>query len=212
MNDCIEVNGIVIKVSDVGEYDRRCVVLTKERGKITIFARGAKRMKSPYLAATNPFCYGKFNVYPSKDAYSLSSVEISNYFDGLRVDYDKCVLGMHFLEVADYYSKENSDDYELLKLLYVSLLALQKDKFDAKLVRSIYIIKAIAVNGEFPGIPTDKGVSKIVEYTITRVIQSDVKTLYTFDLAKEYIDEMFSLSQYYFNKCIYGNFKTLEFL
>ena len=96
MKDAIVVNGIILKVSDVGEYDRRCVILTKETGKVTVFARGAKRMKSPYLAATNPFCYGKFTLFPSKDAYSLAGSEISNYFDELRSDYEKTILGMFF--------------------------------------------------------------------------------------------------------------------
>lgn len=212
MRDLIEVNGIIIKISDVGEYDKRCVLITKERGKITVFARGAKRMKSPNLAATNPFCYGKFLLMPSKDAYSLYGAEIVNYFDDLRNDYDKTIMGMFFLELADYYSRENNDDYELLKLLYVSLLALMKGKISSKLIRAVYVIKAIAVNGEFPGVPVDREVSEVAKYTISRVIESDVKQLYTFDLSDEYIEEILNLSKYYFDKCIFGKFNTLDFM
>lgn len=213
MKDAIEVNGIILKTSDVGEYDRRCVILTKESGKVTVFARGAKRMKSPYLAATNPFCYGKFTLFPSKDAYSLAGCEISNYFDELRVDYDKTILGMFFLEVADYYSRENNDDFELMKLLYVSLLSLGKDRFSDKLINAVYIIKAIAVNGEFPGIPKDRQVSNIVTYTINRIVESDVTSLYSFDLSEEYTDELYEMAQFYFKTCMSVKlFKTLEFL
>lgn len=212
MKDAIVVNGIILKVSDVGEYDRRCVILTKETGKVTVFARGAKRMKSPYLAATNPFCYGKFTLFPSKDAYSLAGSEISNYFDELRSDYEKTILGMFFLEVADYYSRENNDDFELMKLLYVSLLALAKGKFSNRLINAIYIIKAIVVNGEFPGVPGNRNVSDIIKYTINRIAESDVVNLYSFDLSEEYTQELYELSQFYLKTCFYGNFKTLEFL
>lgn len=210
--DAIEYTGIIIKVSDVGEYDRRCVILTKEAGKITVFARGAKRMKSQFLAATNPFCYGKFKLLPTKDAYSLLGAEIINYFDSLRMDYDKTILGMYFLEVGDYYSRENNDDYELLKLIYVALLSLTKDKLSNELIKAVFEIKAIVINGEFPGMITSIKVSDTIKYAINRIVELDVTKLFSFDLAEEYIFELKKVANIYCDECIHGNFKTLKLL
>lgn len=210
--DTIVLTGIILKVSDVGEYDRRCVILTKERGKVTVFARGAKRMKSQFLATTNPFCYGKFNVLPTKDAYSLLSTEIINYFDSLRMDYDKTILGMYFLEIGDYYSRENNDDYSMMKLIYVSLLALTKDSFENELVKSVFEIKAIVINGEFPGIITSVKISDTVKYAINRIVSSDIKTLFSFSLTEEYLKELCMAARIYCDECIHGNFKTLKLM
>lgn len=151
MQDFVILTGIVIKAEPIGEYDKRVVLLTKERGKISAFARGARKPGNRLMAPTNPFSFGQFQFYASRNTYTLSEAEITNYFEELRHDFTGAYYGMYFLEIADYYTRENSDETGMLKLLYQSLRALTAPNFENKLVRYVFELKAVMLNGEFPG-------------------------------------------------------------
>ena len=63
----------------------------------------------------------------------------------MRNDYDAAIYGMYFLEIADYYTRENNDEEELLKLLYQTVRALLKDNIDDRLVRCIFEIRSMVM-------------------------------------------------------------------
>ena len=150
MRDAVTLTGIVLSSAPSGEYDKRVVILTKERGKITAFARGARRPNSALLASTGVFAFGTFLLYEGRDAYSLMQANISNYFSELMSDFGGAYYGMYFCELADYYTKENNDELSIMKLLYQSLRALCKKNLNRELVRYIYELKMFTFAGEYP--------------------------------------------------------------
>ncbi len=78
--------GMVLSAATIGEYDKRIVLLTRERGRISAFARGARRPRSPLSASTEPFTFGEFYIYHGRDSYSVEQVEVKNFFPELRKD------------------------------------------------------------------------------------------------------------------------------
>ncbi len=210
MRDLITLTGMVIKSADYAEFDRRITLLTDDRGKITVFVHGARRVNSAFLATTELFAFGRFTLTEGKSAYNMIKADISNYFEELRSDPESFFLASFFLELADYYARENNDDIELLKLLYQSVRALVSKRFEPDLVKSVYQIKAIVVNGEFPGLPSDRHFSAGVRHAVEHVVSSPIEKLYTFRLEEEVLKDFSRLSDEYVSGLINRKFKSLD--
>ena len=120
------MTGMILSVAPIGEYDKRVVILTKEKGKISAFAKGARRPNSPLAGACTPCNFGKFMLYEGRNSNTLQSAEIENYFAELRTDVEAAYYAFYFLEFADFYTREANDEREMLKLLYQTMRVLTK--------------------------------------------------------------------------------------
>ncbi|MCC8082214.1 MAG: DNA repair protein RecO [Lachnospiraceae bacterium] len=146
---CI-LTGMIIKAAPAGEYDKRITLLTRERGKVTAFARGARRPKSAMQAATNLFCFGKFEAYEGREAYTVVRADIQEYFSWLYTDPDRMYYGCYFLELADYFIQPYSEGVQQLSLLYQTVRALGVQSLEPRLVRRIYELKTLVYYGVAP--------------------------------------------------------------
>lgn len=212
MQDFIVVTGIVIKQSPVGESDRRVTILTNSRGKISAFARGARKPNSRFSGTTCPFCFGSFKLYEGRDAYTIAEADIKNFFEEFRNDLDASFYASYFAEIADYYCRENNDERDMMKLFYQSLRALTKSSLPNPLVRAVYELKAIVVNGEYPGVPDEMHLSDSALYTLEFIRTSPVESLYSFKLTGNVLDEIKEVSKLYCNRYMNHRFKSLEIL
>ena len=212
MQESLYVTGIVLKQTPFGEYDRRVCLLTREKGKITAFARGARKPGNRLAAATNPFAFGSFRLYEGRSSYTVSEADIKNYFEELMTDYVGACYGMYFAEVADYYCRENNDEKEMLRLMYQSLRALCAPSLPNELVRSIFELKAIAVNGEYPGPPEGRSLDESTLYALNYIAESSVEKLYTFTVSDRVLEELSQIASEYRRRFMGRSFKSLEIL
>lgn len=150
MNQPHAVTGMILSAMPIGEYDKRLVLLTKERGKISAFVKSARKTGSHLMGATNPFTFGTFEMYEGRSSNTITKADISNYFPELATDYMSAYYGFYFMEIAEYYTRENNDERQMLGLLYQTMRALVSGKVRRELVRYIYELKTLAINGEAP--------------------------------------------------------------
>ena len=211
MREPVELTAMVIRSSSVGEYDRRLVMLTRERGKITAFARGGKRPGNSLMGPCRPFAFGTYKVFEGRDSYSLQSAQVSRYFEELTQDVELSCYGQYFLEMADYYTRENLDGSAMLLLVYQSLRALLNARIPNGLVRKIFELKAMVVNGEYTQDPPFK-VSGGAQYTWEYVVASSIEKLYTFAVTQEVYEEFEACVDTNRKRYIDREFHSLEIL
>ena len=211
MREQISVTGMVLMTAPVGEYDRRLVILTRGRGKITAFARGVRRPGNQLMAAAAPFVFGKFLLYEGRDAYTLAGAEVENYFREIAGDMEAACYGSYFLELADYYGRENIDATETLRLLYQSLRALLNTSVTNRLVKPVYELKLMEINGEYRELPLGR-LNDSTLYAWQYVLAAPVESLYTFTLTDQVLGEFVRCVEQNKERFIDKTFHSLDIL
>ena len=136
MAEVTTVTGMILSAMPVGEYDRRLVILTKEYGKITVFAKGARKPNSALIGVTRSFIFGTFEVYRGRESYTMYKASAKEYFENVVNDLNAVCYACYFAEIADYYGRENLDASEMINLLYITLKALGRGAVSHELRRS----------------------------------------------------------------------------
>ena len=212
MGQTITVTGMVLAAYPYNDYDKRLIVLTKERGKITVFAKGARRQNSSLLAVCSSFVFGEFFVYEGRSSFNLMQAKVLNYFSGLGTDVEGACYGFYFCEVAEYYTREANDELPMLKLLYQSLRALLNKHIPDELVRYIFELKTLVINGECPVEFDDPGLSDSARYALSFIVSSLPEKLYTFTVSEAVLGELRLVLHRFRDLYMEGKFKSLEIL
>ncbi len=212
MNADLEVTGLVLTSVPAGEYDRRVEILTKERGRISGFARGARRPGSPVMAAASPFVFGTFKIRQGKSAYQIFEAKVDNYFEKLRSDITAACYGSYFMEVLQYITRENNDETALLMLAYQSLRALESEAFDNRLVRAVFEIKAVMLEGEYPGPRRGEKYLDASLYALDFLYRTPPAKVYSFSVKPEVLGELETYANWLRGRTWDHKFSSLEIL
>lgn len=185
MKDAAVLTGVVLKAQPYAEYDKRLSILTRERGRITAFVRGARRQSSPMLAATDPFVFGTFTLYEGRDAYNLIQVKATEYFRKLTALQPGVYYGFYFLELLSTVTRENLEAYSLVDLLYVALRAIEREQMDLNLIRLVFECRLMAENGTFAP-PEEAGdLDPDAVYAMRFSCTAPIGRLFSFSLSEE---------------------------
>ncbi len=150
MQICTE--GVVLKVRDIDEADRVLTILTRDRGVITAFANGAKRLKSKLMAATQALTYSGFQLYKGKDHYTVDSAETLTVFYGIRNDIDSLSLAGYLCELTQSLAPEEDEAEGFLRLLLNCLHFLNTGTRTVRFIKPVFELRILALAGYMPNL------------------------------------------------------------
>ncbi|MDO4811161.1 MAG: DNA repair protein RecO [Eubacteriales bacterium] len=143
-------SGIVLRSTDTKETDQILTVLTPDRGKIAVIARGARRKNSPLAASCQLLTYSEMTIYQRGNWYYLSEASTIELFDGVRQDFVLLSLASYFAELTEALTESENPSPEVLSLLLNALYALGTQQKDPQLVKPAFELRLMALSGFEP--------------------------------------------------------------
>ena len=122
----LKLTAIVLRVVDYGESDRIVTLFSRERGKVSAFARGARASRRRFGGALEPFTYlsAEARVRAGSDLLGLESVSVERGFGGIRTELARIACAGYAAELCRELVRDHEPHEELFQLLaaYLGLL------------------------------------------------------------------------------------------
>jgi len=146
----LNIQGIVLRVTDYNDRDALLTVLSRNHGKLTLKARGLRRKNSPLVAPCQLLAYGEFTLFEYRGMYTINEAHSIELFTNLRRDLTKLSLGTYFAQAAEVISQEDLPNPELQSLLLNCLYALSKLNLPEAFVKSVFELRTACLAGYTP--------------------------------------------------------------
>lgn len=144
------LRGVVLRETETREADKILTVLTAERGKISVIARGARRKNCKFAACAQPLAYSEWTLYQRGDWYYANEGTTLELFNGLRADLPAMALGFYLSELTEAVTTEEAPHQELLSLLLNGLYAISALRKPLPLVKAAFELRLLCLAGYEP--------------------------------------------------------------
>ena len=143
-------HGLVLRETPNKEADKILTVLTAEKGKLTVIARGARRKNSRIAAASELYVYSEMTAYESHGYMMLTEASTVELFPGLRTDVELLSLANYFSELTESLAGEGEDTSPLLQHLLNGFYALGELKRPPEQVKAAFEMRLMTLTGFAP--------------------------------------------------------------
>lgn len=115
----ITTEAVALSSRKFGDTSRIASYFTRDKGKISVLAKGARAAKSKYGPALEPLSYASLTYYQKqgRDLHLLSAAELVSSFKKLVSSYEHIAVGLLIVESISQTHHENVPNEELFDYL-----------------------------------------------------------------------------------------------
>ncbi len=111
-------DALVLSTVDYGESDRLVTMLTREHGKLTAFAAGARKSKRRFAGALEPFMRLRVHLVETRGStVRLDAADIEAGYYGAREDLSLIARALYAVELCRELTRDHEPHPELFTLL-----------------------------------------------------------------------------------------------
>lgn len=110
--------GIILARRNFGEADRILILFTEDFGKISLIAKGARKLTSRKRGGIEIFNHIKFSAVKSRGIDILTEVQVVYSPDGVKNDLRKISIGYYFCEVVGKITSDEEKHLQVFELLH----------------------------------------------------------------------------------------------
>lgn len=119
------VSGIVINEVKFSDSSKILNIYTKEMGKVTVMAKGARRPKSKLIAYSQVFSQCEYELHKGRSWYYINEASMINSFYNIRENLERTSIGFYMLELVNKSTPDLEKSENIYSLLEKSLLVLE---------------------------------------------------------------------------------------
>ncbi len=122
----VTTDAIVLHSRRYGDTSRIVVLYTKDLGKVSVVARGARKPRSPFGASLEPLSHTSTTIYhkPNRGLHTISAAEQITPRHALKDSYDHLTTGLSLCQLVMRTQADEVPAEEVYSLLQGALLAL----------------------------------------------------------------------------------------
>lgn len=202
------IEGIIVRRRNFGEADRLLTVITPYKGKLTILAKGARRITSRRGGNVELLNKVKLHVFQGRGLPVLSEALSLETFPKIKSDLVLSTYASHVAEMAERFLPEDQPNPAAYNLLATALTLLEKNP--RQIFIRAYEVKLLMVLG-FWGVREVGEVREIGEI-LEKLQRGSWEEIRNIEIDRNQALELEKILRYYIEKVLEGKLRSIEMI
>lgn len=148
-------HAIILSRTDYGEADRILTMLTPQHGKISVLAKGVRRVKSKLAGGIELFSVSTITFIEGRSGLgTLVSTRLSKHYGHIVQNIDRTMLGYELIKNLNKITEDQAEE-EYFGLLQQAFEALDDPAVPLPIIRFWFQAQLLSLGGHAPNLQTD---------------------------------------------------------